>query len=92
MNKVIIKNLETEILGLRELVETKIKNLDDRIVEYKLENKEDHQKIIEQTTKTNGRVQGLEKWRSYMLGAISILTLMVVPLLFFFLEMWIKYD
>lgn len=37
--------------------------------------------IHEQTVKTNGRVSSLERWRSYILGGLSILTMVVVPVL-----------
>ena len=43
-------------------------------------------KILEQTIKTNGRVSALEKWRSYTVGAVSIITILVIPVLLMFLK------
>lgn len=34
-----------------------------------------------QTSRTNGRVTNLEKWQYIFMGAISILTVIVIPLL-----------
>ena len=43
------------------------------------------ERIETQTTKTNGRVNKLENWRSYLLGGIaiisSIVVVIVIPLL-----------
>ena len=46
--------------------------------------------ILTQTTKTNGKVLGLQKevsklkeWRSYLIGAWAVVTLFVVPLVLY---------
>lgn len=38
-------------------------------------------RIEEQVRKTNGRVSEMEKWRSFMSGAIAVLVAIVVPIL-----------
>ena len=43
-------------------------------------------KILEQTQKTNGRVHSLERWRTYMLGAVSVLTAVILPIAFMVLN------
>ena len=43
------------------------------------------EKVHKQVILTNGRVGKLENWRSYMLGAMAILTLIVVPVFMFLL-------
>lgn len=43
--------------------------------------KETLKRIEAQTTKTNGRVSSLEEWRSYVVGAVAVLTLIGLPLL-----------
>ena len=35
--------------------------------------------ILIQTSKTNGRVSSLERWRAYQTGAITILTATILP-------------
>jgi len=40
-------------------------------------------RIEAQTTKTNGRVNGLENWRSYLVGAWFVITAFVIPLVLF---------
>lgn len=37
--------------------------------------------VVEQTTKTNGRVNKQEQWRYTMVGAIGVLTLIIVPIM-----------
>jgi hypothetical protein len=43
-------------------------------------------RILEQTIRTNGRVSNLEKWRSYITGAVAVLTVLVLPIIFMFLK------
>ena len=38
--------------------------------------------VLEQTKKTNGRVSNLENWRAYILGAVAVLTALVLPVVF----------
>lgn len=71
--------LEAEICGLRELIEEKFNR-----------NSEAHEMILEQTTKTNGSVRELQKWRSFINGAISIMTVLVLPILFYVVEPWFR--
>jgi len=49
------------------------------------ENEKSHNIILEQTTKTNGRVRSLEIWRSFIVGGLSILTFML-PFAFYFIN------
>lgn len=53
--------LEVKLSSLSLLIEEKIGNLATVLNEVK-----------EQTTRTNGRVSSLEKWRSYIMGALGI--------------------
>jgi hypothetical protein len=40
-------------------------------------------KILEQTTKTNGKVLRLQEWKSYLVGAWAVVTLFVIPLVLY---------
>ena len=44
--------------------------------------KEDVTSILEQTKITNGRVSSLEKFQSFIMGGLAILSILVIPLLF----------
>ena len=41
--------------------------------------------VREQTVKTNGRVSKLEMWRMFILGGLSIVTVLIVPLILYVL-------
>ena len=43
--------------------------------------KKGNARIEQQTTKHNGRMTKLERWQSYMMGAFSVLTIIIVPIL-----------
>lgn len=40
-------------------------------------------RIEAQVIKTNGRVSALERWRSYLLGACAVLTMLLVPVIIY---------
>ncbi len=42
--------------------------------------------ILEQTTRTNGRVTKLERWQSYVLGFCAAVTILMLPLIYLVLE------
>ena len=57
--------------------------LDERISNFFRENKEDHEVLIEQTTKTNGRVSKLEAWKNVIVGGLIILNTVVWPVILY---------
>lgn len=69
----------------REL-NTAIENLSERMEEKHADLKDSLDRIETQTTKTNGRVAELEKWRWITVGAVSILTALVLPVIFIILK------
>ena len=70
MKKISNEVLYEKIIGLTNMVDEKFS-----------ENQKDNQRLIEQTTKTNGRVTSLEQWRWYQTGAITIISLLVGSLI-----------
>lgn len=46
--------------------------------------------IKEQTIKTNGRVSKLEGWQSFIKGGMAVITILLVPLLFMMIELYLK--
>ena len=52
-------------------------------------NSREHAEIKEQVEKTNGSVANLKIWKGVMQGAVGVLTVIVIPLLFIFIRFWI---
>jgi hypothetical protein len=46
--------------------------------------------VHDQVTKTNGRVQVLERWRMFITGGLTVLGLLFVPVLITMVENWMK--
>lgn len=51
------------------------------IREFVSDIKGDIQEIKEQTQRTNGRVSALEQWRWFILGGLTIISMLIVPIL-----------
>lgn len=47
------------------------------------ETREQLTRIENQVTKTNGRVSALENWRWMVIGALSVITMIVIPLVIY---------
>lgn len=49
--------------------------------------KEQLNRIEEQTTKTNGNVRALQKWRAYTAGALAVIVFAVLPLVVYVFQL-----
>jgi hypothetical protein len=54
--------------------------LDERLKNWFAENKEDHKSIIEQTTKTNGRVSKHDTWLNRIIGGLILTEVILIPI------------
>ncbi len=59
----------------------KINALKEIVIADRLSSSLKQTEILNQVTKTNGRVNSLEKWKNVATGAMLILTSVVVPVL-----------
>jgi hypothetical protein len=91
------KIIEAELCGLKDLLEEKFIRFDDKlraikdnVKMIKDNNTVEHCQIIEQTTKTNGTVRSLQIWKAYITGAITVLTVLVLPIVFMILRDWLS--
>jgi len=71
--------------SLREATENEHKVIFDAIADVK----DVAQKGLAQGLKTNGSVADLKMWRSFLTGATSVITLILVPILLAILQKWI---
>lgn len=55
--------------------------LNNIVVANQLMSHEAHQRILEQTTKTNGRVTGLEKAKNMMMGMLILIHILILPIM-----------
>jgi hypothetical protein len=53
-------------------------------------NEDDHRKILEQTIKTNGTVASLQRWRWMLVGGLSVVTVLLIPILLLLLGFFLK--
>lgn len=66
-NNVLVERLE----GVTKLINEKF-----------TENEKGHNAILAQTCKTNGRVTNLEDWKNKIIGALIMMNLIVLPVVF----------
>lgn len=77
----------------RQEMDLKLKAIDTKVETHHVEimrelqsHNDVHRQILNQTKLTNGRVKSLEIWRSFLLGVSSVLTILVLPLVFILLK------
>lgn len=73
-NDVLVERID----GLRELINEKF-----------ADNDKSHAAILAQTTKTNGRVNHIEDWKSKVTGALIIMNIILVPIALMFIRAFI---
>jgi hypothetical protein len=61
-----------------ELLLERLENLIDT-------NKSEHSKLLEQVTRTNGRVTAIEAWKNVASGVTMVLNIIVIPILLYLL-------
>lgn len=52
--------------------------------------KSEIQEVKFEVKQTNGRVRNLEQWRWFIMGGLSVLTIIVIPIAFIFISALIK--
>ncbi len=73
------KELHTELCGLKDLMDERLRSVAETLM-----------RIETQTTKTNGRVRSLEVWKGFMIGGMSILSILVIPIVLIAIQQFFK--
>jgi Mg2+ and Co2+ transporter CorA len=60
----------------------------ERLKNFQEENNKSHERLIAQTTKTNGSVAEIKMWQERIIGAITILSAVILPI---FISVVIKF-
>jgi hypothetical protein len=71
--------LVERIDGLRELINQKFED-----------NNNSHDAILAQVTKTNGRVNCIEAWKSKVTGALIVMNVLLIPIALMFVQSYIN--
>lgn len=69
--------------GGERRMESGVMHLHFKTINDKLDN------ITTKVENTNGRVQSLERWRMFIMGGLTILTLLFVPVVFLMIRQWL---
>jgi hypothetical protein len=60
-----------------------------KLINEKFEhNAEQHNDILTQTKKTNGRVTDLESWKNKVIGALVMTNIIILPVMFMIISSW----
>ena len=62
------REIDLIVTGIKQHIDDKDHNHEETL-----------KKILTQTTKTNGRVNRLENWRAYLVGAWAVVSFIVIP-------------
>lgn len=92
-NNRVISNLFGDVKNKLDSLEEKMDNsiLDRNSIHAKLEELSRMQQLtLEQTTRTNGRVSKLENWRMFIVGGLTILASLFIPVLLMVVHEWIS--
>ena len=77
-------DINTDVLV--ERLEGVTKLITDKFVE----NEKSHNIILIQTTKTNGRVSELENLKNKVIGALIVMNIILLPIVYIILSNWIS--
>lgn len=67
------------------------KPMSNEVIVYHLADiKKDVQAVLVQTSKTNGRVTSLEKWKAYTAGAMAVVMVILLPILMILVSMYLN--
>lgn len=62
-------------------METTLEVIRERLDNLKTANAQEHKAILEQTTKTNGSVADLVRWKEKTTGALIVINIFVIPVM-----------
>ena len=69
-----------------DVIQNDINWIKKEIIDFIKTNSQSHTDILLQTTKTNGRILELEKWKFTITGGLIVLNLFLVPIVLWLLK------
>ena len=67
-------------------MEPTLQSINQKLDDFKIDNKEEHKAILFQTTKTNGTIADIQKWRYTVTGGLIVINSFILPIL-----LWLIY-
>ena len=77
-----LQAIDTKIDNGMAAISRRLGNNKDEIMKELGQHSNTHTQILDQTKLTNGRVKKLEMWKAGLAGATTVLTALILPLVF----------
>jgi hypothetical protein len=71
------------------MTEVTLEVIDERLKNFIEENTKEHESILVQTTKTNGKVAAISRWQERLIGAWLVFSVMIIPVFVIVVAEWI---
>ena len=71
------------------MTEVTLEVIDERLKNFIEQNAKEHESILFQTTKTNGKVAAISRWQERLIGAWLLFSALIIPVFVIVVAEWI---